>query len=330
MEITFNMTNICNLKCSYCIFVGLGSDAKVKTELISSISELINFYTSKWELTSFTFAGWWEPTLFFDEIESIFENLHLLHPHLAHFYIITNGVWYSKRISNLVNKFNIFLVLSLDGIKEEHDKNRVLNNGEGSFDNIMKNKELLFPDVTDVNYTIYYNNFEKLLEGVQFIFENIPKLRRLNFNFVFNHGKWTKENLSTLRAKLLEFLVWYVKEKKFLNFETNLRNYAFVGTAKLDNACLSHLYLDKDGKIFKCGAYKFIEENFEFLWDLYKDSIPEIEEKRSKMLWCGTKCSRSEYEVFNNLLKNSVLKEVGQKYVLIDGYIPDSRKKPIY
>lgn len=330
MEITFNMTNICNLKCSYCIFVWLASDAPIKTKLISSINELINFYTSRWELTSFTFAGWWEPTLFFDEIEAIFENLDLKHPELAHFYIITNGVWYSQRISNLVNKFNIFLVLSLDGIKEEHDKNRVLNNGNGSFDLIMKNKDILFPDVTDVNYTIYYNNFEKFLEWVQFISKNIPKLRRLNFNFVFNHDKWDKELLWSLRKKLLEFLAWYIREKKFLKFETNLRNYAYVWGADFDSACLSHLYLDKDGKIFKCWAYKFIEKNFELLWNLYDDKISDIEDKRSKMRWCWTKCSRGEFEVFNNLLKNNVLKDVGQKYQLIDGYIPAIARKPIY
>ena len=59
------------------------------------------------------------------------------------FTITTNGTLLNEEIISYFEKEDVQLMISLDGPKEIHDKNRVFPNGQGSFDTVMENLERL-------------------------------------------------------------------------------------------------------------------------------------------------------------------------------------------
>lgn len=66
--------------------------------------------------------------MYFKDIKKIVESIDIKNAYLLDVYIITNGTFYNKEISEFVRKHNIFLVLSLDGLSKTHNTNRVLEN----------------------------------------------------------------------------------------------------------------------------------------------------------------------------------------------------------
>ena len=53
--------------------------------------------------------------------------------------ITTNGTLMNQNIIDLIVTEDIVLTVSLDGDKYQHDRNRVFQSGQGTFDLIMKN-----------------------------------------------------------------------------------------------------------------------------------------------------------------------------------------------
>lgn len=90
----------------------------------------------------------------------------------------TNGTLLTKEILDFLEEHGFAIMVSLDGNKESHDKNRVFTNGKGTFDVIIHN--------------------------LKFLKENYPKLMKtLNFNVVmdsYNKFKDIDEFYSTFDA----------------------------------------------------------------------------------------------------------------------------------
>jgi sulfatase maturation enzyme AslB (radical SAM superfamily) len=326
MEITLNIANICNLKCNYCIFVGKWSWAKIKKEYVDGLSKLLNIYLERWEKTSLTFSWWWEPLLFFEDIKFIIETLNIVNEDFLDIYIITNWTIYSKLISLFINKNNIFLVLSLDWNKKSHDINRVLDwNLKWTFDLIEKNKDILYSDVIDINYTIYYNNFNGLVSNIEYFLKNFHNFRRINFNFVFNTNVWTNKILLNLKLEFFIFLDFYIKKNLFLKFETNLGNFAYYWSLESENSCINHLYLNRDWLIYKCGAYEF---NFDWkpFSNIFDININNLETQRLGVKKCGLKCKQTDFSMYNKKLE-TILMYIWKKYSKVDKLIKPNIKK---
>lgn len=326
MEITFNIANVCNLKCSYCIFVWKWSGAKITDENLEWFNKLLEYYTfEKQERTSLTFSWGGEPLLFFKDIKKIIKSIQIKNRYLLDIYIITNWTIYNNEISQFIKEYNIFLVLSLDWTESSHDINRVMVNGESSYTKIMQNKHLLFTDVIDVNYTIYGNNFYNLVEWVSFIVDNFIQLRRLNFNFVFNSWIRSNERLVELKKQFDSFIDIYITKELYKKFETNLRNYSYLHSRESEDSCLGHLYINRDWNVFKCGAYEF---NFEGkpLWSLKDTQGEYIDFLRRNVKNCSSKCHESKYEEQNKKL-SLILFHIWKKYQIVDQYIDNSLRK---
>lgn len=329
MEITFNIANICNLKCTYCIFVWKWSGNKISYEMVQGLNNILEYYTyEKNERTSLTFSWGGEPLLFFKDIKYIIENIHIKNQELLDIYIITNGTVYSQEISEFVKKYKIFLVLSLDGTKNSHDKNRVLENGQPSYDIVMKQSDFLFQDVIDVNYTVYSNNFYDLAEWAEFISSHFAQLRRINFNFVFNSSTRSNNELIELKKYFDAFIDIYIQKEMYKRFETNLRNYAYLNSLESEDSCLGHLYLNRDGNIFKCGAYEFNFDGTPF-GSLLDSDGKHIDYLRRSVKNCASKCHQSEYDAQNKKLA-LILFYIWKKYQIVDKYIDNTHRKYNY
>lgn len=79
----------------------------------------------------------------FLEVDLIENCIEYMYAHAKNkvikFSVTTNGTLFNERIIRLLKKYPFNVLISLDGPKEIHDKNRVFANGKGSYDVLMKN-----------------------------------------------------------------------------------------------------------------------------------------------------------------------------------------------
>ncbi len=163
------VTQECNLRCQYCVYGGsyenrTHSSLNMDTELSRrAICYYIERTTEMDELTLGFYGG--EPLLRMELIKDCVAYIkHLVPDKVITFTLTTNGTLLTLDKAKYLYENNFNIVISLDGSKEEHDKNRVFKNSNlGSFDVIM-------------------NNLKEIKEFLPDFLENI------SFNTVLNHN----------------------------------------------------------------------------------------------------------------------------------------------
>ncbi|MBL4898944.1 MAG: radical SAM protein [Colwellia sp.] len=134
------MTDKCNLACDYCYIPSLNSRKKIIDNLFDVLfRKLIELK----EIKSVNIKlGGGEPLLCFNEwnekLLTFKKNLDK-HNITLNVRIISNLTKVDTRIVNYLLENNIQLSVSLDGVKEYHDKNRIFINGNGSYDTVINN-----------------------------------------------------------------------------------------------------------------------------------------------------------------------------------------------
>ncbi len=137
-----DLTNGCNLNCTYCFL----SASSKKRKLLSKnkFIDILNFLKNeKGHPITFYFAGTGEPTFNFNLIKQLpmlckengFKN--------CFFDLTTNGTLFTPEMIDFFkhNKFEISI--SMDGNEEIHNLSRVYPNGKGSFNDVFNNIKLL-------------------------------------------------------------------------------------------------------------------------------------------------------------------------------------------
>ena len=144
---TIEVTQQCNLRCKYCCYSGDYDDRRSHASVELSEENLIKcvkFIGENMDLESpyitICFYGG-ESLLSKRKIEQIINLLKANHPDIEFvFSISSNGLLLNKsNIEWICNTPNLKIVITIDGDKVMHDKNRVTLNGKGSFDIIMQN-----------------------------------------------------------------------------------------------------------------------------------------------------------------------------------------------
>lgn len=148
-DITFIVTEDCNLRCKYCYQVHKNNkknmDLETAKKAVDHILDHPEIYSAKsvvWE-----FIGG-EPLLQVDLIDKIMDYIKIEtyrrnHPwlHLYRFNICTNGILYdTDKVDKIIrkNKEKIGIEITIDGTKEKHDLQRVYKDGKGSYDDVVK------------------------------------------------------------------------------------------------------------------------------------------------------------------------------------------------
>lgn len=139
-----HISNDCNLNCRYC-FAGHGSYRSSKgmmTEetVCKAIDCIYNKYSYIHEIK--LFGG--EPALNLSAIETAGKHVMSLYNKgkiikLPKFKIITNGTIVNERFIELIKKYKISVVFSIDGPSEIHDAARIDRNGIGTFELVKNN-----------------------------------------------------------------------------------------------------------------------------------------------------------------------------------------------
>lgn len=150
-QLTIEVTTECNLRCKYCIF----SDHYQYTRTYTNINmdyetarTAVDYYMENFKKVAYRnptlkpvigFYGG-EPLLNFDLIKQVVTYIEEKYEDYEVLYnITTNGVLFNKEIQDYLVEHDFAILVSLDGDRENHDRNRVTIDGSGSFDIIMKN-----------------------------------------------------------------------------------------------------------------------------------------------------------------------------------------------
>ncbi len=286
--LTLQITQNCNLRCSYCAFSGIYNSRRVhqpKRMSIITAKKAIDFFFKTINLKSRTgnsekiIIGFYggEGLLEYETIIQAIEyakNTNTKNNFEIEFTLTTNGVLLTpERIKKFVEE-DISLDISLDGPKEEHDRFRVNAVGEGSFDKIIQNVEFIyniFPEYfkKKIRFYVTIHPFHDLTKIESFFLsrpeifnEDVIRINNVNLSSLDNDlkKKWMEgKNIQSEQKKSqLQQCNWFYKkivsypiEKYFRGSGTFIRSFSNSFSA----ACFPgglRLFIDVDGKFHIC------------------------------------------------------------------------------
>lgn len=190
MELTFKITNECNLNCSYCF-----EKQHPKTGVLDNnqiINTLIEIKELNFTINRLSIYGG-EPLLYPDIIDFILKSYtNILQQKPKEIFIYTNGTIFNEQIKMLITKYNPIVQISLDGNKHAQDISR------GYFYLILKNIELFKKSMTNklvFNSVWSKNMYPYIFESTAFFFEKL-KLKQISPFFI-------RENLTCDEQSIL-------------------------------------------------------------------------------------------------------------------------------
>nr|BFE84545.1 hypothetical protein GCM10020093_071460 [Planobispora longispora] len=143
--LSLQVTDACNLACSYCYFYDK-APVTLTREIVDRSLDLLDrehdASVPEWHIN--LFGG--EPTLQPELIRYICARASERAASAgkkASFSLTTNGTRFDRRFLELTTEFGIATMLSLDGNRAAHDRFRKYLDGRGSYDTIMDNLEWL-------------------------------------------------------------------------------------------------------------------------------------------------------------------------------------------
>ena len=199
-QITFEVTDACNLKCKYCSYGEFYYDYDNRENRnlpIEKAFAILDYLAKLWKSemnvseNRNVYIGFYggEPllnTAFIENIIDFVENSLKCPNRFFTFAMTTNAMLLDKYI-DFVAKHKFNLLISLDGDKQGHSY-RVDHKGKNSFDRVMKNVKLLqnkYPDYfkKSVNFNSVLHNrnsYESIYRYIKSEFGKIPNISGLN------------------------------------------------------------------------------------------------------------------------------------------------------
>lgn len=308
------VTQDCNLRCKYCLFSNESSTRShnVMTMSESMAKKAIDFYFKTYIDTIKNLPenlrkkicslakpnlSWWggEPFLNFKLIKTTkkyFESLpwakYGIKKNELAYTVVTNLTVFNHEILNFLIDNNVYLFVSIDGGKKEHDFNRVYKNNNGTFEIVSKNLDIIIKnhpnysknrvylqavkadniDVKNAAKYIYENYTGKVLSCISYQHrhwgDNTPLIQYNEdissdikvYNELFAHFEETseietKKHIETYRDSYL-FLRNVINLEKHLSFDnpkgTNYHNRFFSCPIGKDG-----IFCSADGKLHMCN-----------------------------------------------------------------------------
>lgn len=267
-DITFVVTEDCNLRCKYCY---ISDKAPQKIMTIETAKKAVDYLLDNKEIFNTEAVVWnfigGEPLLETDLIDQICDYIKVEAYKKKHkwsdcyrFNICTNGILYgSDKFQNLMekNKSNISVGITIDGTKEKHDLQRVYLDGRGSYDDIIDNVELWKSQFSNpiTKVTIGHDDLHCVADSIIHLW-NLG-LRNVPANVVYE-DVWEdgddiifEEQLKKLANYVLDNELWNTYScslfSEYLGFpqskQDKLRNHC--GTGKM-------LAIDYKGNLYPC------------------------------------------------------------------------------
>lgn len=279
-QLILKVTDSCNFRCSYCYYsnsrmpTGLDNQRDMAEETaIKAIDYYFNLMNSnkrtvRYGEKSISFYGG-EPLKNFKLIKKCVVYA-LSKPHNDHinFSMTTNGSLLNDHILEFLIEHKFKLLISLDGPNEEHNKCRLDNGGNGTFNAVMKNIMRIRK-----NNRIYYDNYISFnavfceyhdLHKISIFFDKKPFRRRYQISRAESLGSYfnTKmenykdssamaQQLKTLKKAYIESVL---KRKSFSYYANSLFGYQFEKLKKRQvGGFINRLSAYEKGSFIRCS-----------------------------------------------------------------------------
>ena len=246
-QLILGVTDECNFRCRYCVYGGDYENRRTHSKNYMSfetakkaVDYYLGFLTAK-ENTTFvhkskaiSFYGG-EPLLNFKLIKNLVEYIKANYDyHNIEFRITTNGFLLTDNVIDFIVDNNISIAISMDGPKEEHDRNRVLKGGGKTYDIVFQNISKMREKYKDyffekVQLQACYDTKTDLFNVNDFFTKHdkdLPRYRSLNAVSLSErkgHENFSKQDISTysrnynkLRESYFDFLTSTEKRRKDL------------------------------------------------------------------------------------------------------------------
>ncbi|KHD89253.1 MAG: heme biosynthesis protein [Bdellovibrio sp. ArHS] len=148
-SLTINVTQICNLKCTYCAAGGDGTYGEAQTKInVEKTLPQLQFFLERLPANSnfrITFLGG-EPLLYPEGIQEIANYVRLMAAGRnirPQFSIVTNGTLMNEKTLSVLKNIKANITISLDGPASINDKARPTKNGTGSTELVIEGLKLL-------------------------------------------------------------------------------------------------------------------------------------------------------------------------------------------
>lgn len=248
--ITLQITQQCNFRCEYCIFSGHYSnrshtDKKMDFEMAKKGIDFLIAHSRDSETVSIGFYGG-EPLLEFDTIKKCIEYAtHNAEGKRIEYTLTTNGSLLNERITAFLEANKVSLLISLDGPKEIHDKNRKFaGSGCGTFDKVMENLEKIrkkFPQYFKkigfsvvIDPQIDFSCVNKFFTSYDMV-KDLKKLPSfISMNYAKNEVHASEEFTVSRNYEIFKVLLYKIKklDQKYisalvLNYYDNLKRYLY-------------------------------------------------------------------------------------------------------
>ncbi|MEC8678483.1 MAG: radical SAM protein [Candidatus Margulisiibacteriota bacterium] len=222
--IGIQLSNFCNLNCSYCYLPGRDNTAVMDKGLIEMIIKKI-FKSTIIKPNILFLWHFGEPLIIKPSLyQFIFECIEKYNHHRKHVShnIQTNGLLLNKAWLSFFSKNNVTIGLSIDGPSFIHDHSRKNWKGKGSFNNVYKSIDLLKKNnidlsgiavVTDytLNYPDEFYNFFKS-NGFKWLGLNIERNESDNLKSSISNS----ESLTKYREFISSLYSLYYQDHSFI------------------------------------------------------------------------------------------------------------------
>lgn len=140
--ITLMLVQGCNMCCKYC-YAEEGAyhdEGRIDIETAKEGFEFLIKTTNSKEPGVILFGG--EPLMAFDLIKELVIYIRTREKEIdkkVHINMTTNGTLINKEMKEFFDNYNVHIMISIDGDKETHDRNRYFKNKLGSYDMVLEN-----------------------------------------------------------------------------------------------------------------------------------------------------------------------------------------------
>lgn len=295
--LTLVLTNKCNSSCKYCYQKFLKKDNNLESNNSWHEDDLVNLKKIIPNIQILHFFGG-EPLIeeeFIFKLNDYLDQLKIKKP----IYIFsTNLVHISDRFKNFLiklkrEKHQVKFIISIDGPKEIHDTNRILNNNQSSFDNIKENYLYISNLGFSIDSVVAVYNQEhikknlSILDTIKFLSIEFPKIQNIQISceYYINGIKIEEKMFQELYLKAVENIFHLILNKndeavyygKFIKKLIEELIYYLAKEERKNYLCLNKLNritIFPDKKIFTCPEeYYFnythqatLENNFNYIY----------------------------------------------------------------
>ena len=202
-DIELMLTEACNLSCAYCFEQKIIGAKNMSAEIARRAVDFLFDYSFRRKKLRITFFGG-EPTLNLPVIEAVLDYVTVkrrtTHKDVE-FHMTSNGMLIDEGMARLLAERNVRVLVSIDGLKDTHDRFRVDRRGKGTFDIVIANA------MTLKKYQPWIGTKMTVMpETVESLYDDVKGLADAGINhFIIgaaSGGEWSAEALETLRQHL--------------------------------------------------------------------------------------------------------------------------------